>query len=162
MTPDSQLPDTDAMDIELTQMPGHLIRRLQQIAVAAFLQEVEPFGVTPVQFAALQAVAAHPRVDQRTLSGLVGLDTSTIAGVVDRLEARDLLQRLANPQDRRMRLLDLTDAGHALLAGVTPAMLRAQQRILQPLKPAERKAFLRMLQVLVSANNTLSRAPTQG
>ena len=106
-------------------------------------------------------MAAHPRADQRSLSRLIGLDTSTIAGVVDRLEARGLLQRLANPDDRRMRLLDVTDAGRSLLAGVTPAMLRAQQRILQPLKPAERKAFLRMLQTLVSANNTLSRAPTQ-
>lgn len=148
--------------VDLTEMPGHLIRRLQQIAVAAFLQESEAFGLTPVQFAALQAVAAQPRVDQRTLAGLVGLDTSTVAGVVDRLEARGLLQRQGSTEDRRVRLLVATDQGQRLLADVVPAMLRAQERILEPLCPAERAEFMRMLRGLVAGNNALSRAPTQG
>ena len=45
----------DALDLET--LPGHLVRRMQQIAVAIFLQETEASGITPVQFAALQAVA---------------------------------------------------------------------------------------------------------
>ena len=159
---DPKVDEAQAPAVDLTEMPGHLIRRLQQIAVAAFLQESEAFGLTPVQFAALQAVAAQPRVDQRTLSGLVGLDTSTVAGVVDRLEARGLLQRQASTEDRRVRLLVATDQGQRLLADVVPAMLRAQERILEPLCPADRAEFMRMLRGLVAGNNALSRAPTQG
>lgn len=41
-------------------------------------------------------------------------------------------------------------------------MQRAQQRILAPLRKAEQAEFMRMLQVLVSANNGLSRAPSEG
>jgi len=148
--------------VDLDSLPGHHIRRLHQIAVAIFLQETEPHGITPVQFGALQAVANSPGVDQRTLSGRVGLDTSTVAGVVDRLEARGLLQRSASPQDKRVRLLAVTAEGTALLHAVEPAMRAAQARILAPLPRAERAEFMRMLRQLVDANNGMSRAPSDG
>ena len=151
-----------AARIDLDTLPGHYIRRLQQIAVAVFLQETEAQGVTPVQFAALQTVANTPGIDQRTLARSIGFDTSTIAGVIDRLEARGLMQRGPSSDDRRVRLLTLTDAGQALLRAVIPSMLRTQDRILEPLRPREREEFMRMLRVLVTANNELSRAPSEG
>lgn len=147
--------------IDLETLPGHDIRRLQQIAVAVFLQETEAHAITPVQYGALQAVANAPGLDQRSLARTIGFDTSTIAGVVDRLEARGLMQRNASPTDRRVRLLTLTDAGTALVTAVVPDMLRAQARILEPLAPEERPEFLRLLRKLVAANNELSRAPSE-
>jgi hypothetical protein len=53
--------------IDLDALPGHPMRRLQPIAVAIFLQETESSGITPVQHAALQAVANQPGLDQRAL-----------------------------------------------------------------------------------------------
>ena len=147
--------------IDLEALPGYYIRRLQQIAVAIFLQETHRHNVTPVQYAALQRVNVAPGVDQRTLARAVGLDTSTIGGVIDRLEARGLMQRSASPEDRRVRLLDLTKAGREMLDAIEPDMLRAQDRILAPLPPAERTEFMRMLRALVAANNELSRAPSE-
>jgi DNA-binding MarR family transcriptional regulator len=155
------VPDVRPDSIDLDDLPGHHIRRLHQIAVAIFLQETEPLGLTPVQYAALQGVANAPGIDQRTLARTIGLDTSTTGGVVDRLQARGLLLRSANPDDRRVRLLTLTDAGHALLSEAQPAMLRAQQRILAPLPAPERDEFMRMLRTVVVANNALSRAPSE-
>lgn len=149
-----------APPVDLDTLPGHHIRRLHQIAVAIFLQETENHGLTPVQYAALQAVANTPGVDQRTLAGRVGLDTSTVAGVLDRLEARGLLLRNASPQDKRVRLLSLTPEGSQLLAAVEPDMRAAQQRILAPLPKAERAEFMRMLRTLVDGNNARSRAPS--
>ena len=153
---------TASPPIDLAELPGHYIRRLQQIAVAVFLQEAEAHGVTPVQFAALQSVANQPGLDQRTLARQIGLDTSTVAGVVDRLEARGWMARSVSPTDRRARLLALTPAGAATLAQVVPAMQRAQERILAPLPTADRAEFMRMLRTLVDANNELSRAPAEG
>lgn len=147
--------------LPLDALPGHMIRRLQQIAVAIFLEEAGEIGVTPIQFAALQSVHDQPGIDQRSLARAAGLDTSTIAGVIDRLEARGLVLRRAAPDDRRVRQLTLTADGIALLAQVQPCMQRAQERILAPLPKAERREFMRMLTTLVVANNELSRAPTQ-
>lgn len=150
-----------ARTLDLDELPGYYIRRLHQIAVAIFLQETEAHGLTPVQYAALSKVGLTPGVDQRTLARSIGLDTSTIAGVIDRLEARGLMQRKASPEDRRVRLLSLTDDGQDLLQAVEPDMLEAQQRILQPLLAPERNEFMRMLRKLVTANNELSRAPSE-
>lgn len=143
--------------LDLYSLPGHDIRRLHQIAVALFMQETESFGVTPVQYAALQAVQNAPGIDQRTLARTIGFDTSTIAGVIDRLEARGLMQRSASAQDRRVRLLTLTAAGQQLVENVVPAMLRAQERILDPLPASERGEFMRMLSVLVSSRQEPDR-----
>jgi DNA-binding MarR family transcriptional regulator len=145
---------------EFASLPGHYIRRLQQIAVAIFLQETQTHGVTPVQYAALHQVGATPGVDQRTLARAIGLDTSTVAGVVDRLEGRGLMQRSASADDKRVRLLGLSAAGQALLAAIEPDLRLAQERILAPLAEAERAEFMRLLRTLVDANNDLSRAPS--
>ena len=153
---------SNAANVDLRSLPGHYIRRLHQIAVAIFLQETEAHGVTPVQYACLQTVGDTPGIDQRTLARTIGLDTSTIAGVLDRLESRGLLARSASPDDRRVRLLTLTVDGRALLADLLPDMLRAQQRMLDPLPKGERAEFMRMLQALVTSNNELSRAPSDG
>lgn len=148
--------------LTLDGLPGHDIRRLHQLSVAIFMQETEAFGVTPVQYAALQAVGHQPGMDQRTLARTIGFDTSTIAGVIDRLEARGLMQRNASAQDRRVRLLTLTEAGVALLAALVPAMLQAQQRILSPLPEAERGEFMRMLAVLIAGHRAVEDTPGAG
>ncbi len=125
------------------------------------MQEIGPKGLAPVPHAAMQAVVNAPGIDQHTLAATIALDTSTIGGVIDRLEARGLLQRNASADDRRVRPLTLTEAGHALLELAIPAMLRAQERLLEPLTKREQAEFMRMLHSLVTANNELSRAPRE-
>jgi DNA-binding MarR family transcriptional regulator len=145
---------------DFEDLPGHYIRRMQQIAVAIFLEETQEFGITPVQYAALNAVRREPGVDQRRLASRIGFDTSTIGSVIDRLEARGWMLRSANPDDRRVRLLSLTPEGEELLRQVDPGMRRAQRRMLAPLPPEQSEQFMAMLRTLVNANNVLSRAPS--
>lgn len=150
----------EAPHIDIDNPPGYYIRRLHQISVAIFLQETEAYGVTPVQYAALQTVGNSPGIDQRTLARTIGLDTSTIAGVIDRLESRGLLVRSASAEDRRVRRLSVTQAARQLLAEVAPSILKAQQLILEPLSGSEQAEFTRLLRQLVTKNNELSRAPS--
>ncbi|HZD92122.1 MAG TPA: MarR family transcriptional regulator, partial [Pseudolabrys sp.] len=86
---------------DLNDKPGHLARRFQQIAVAVFHAEMEKagFDLTPVQYAALGAVATRPGIDQATLAGLIAYDRTTIGGVVDRLVQKGLLVREASNRD---------------------------------------------------------------
>ena len=137
---------------DIEAQPGHLIRRLQQFAVALFMEETQGLDLTPVQFAALAAAQRQPGMDQRTLATTIGFDTSTTGGVLDRLEARGLLQRSASPDDRRVRLIHATEDGSAVLRQVTPGMLRAQARMLEPLPASERAAFMHTLNLLVRAH----------
>ena len=147
--------------VDIDHQPGHYIRRLHQISVGIFLQELGEIGITPVQYAALQTVANHPGIDQRTLARTIALDASTTGGVVDRLEARGWLERKTAPEDRRARQLALTDAGVQLLSEAVPAMLGAQDLILGPLNERQRTEFMKLLRLLVDTNNEHSRAPSE-
>lgn len=147
--------------VDIDDQPGHNIRRLHQISVGIFLQELGEMGITPVQYAALQTVANHPGIDQRTLARTIALDTSTTGGVIDRLEARGCLERRTSSEDRRARQLFLTEAGNLTLTNAVPAMLRAQDQILGPLSERQRGEFMKLLRLLVSTNNEHSRAPSE-
>jgi len=142
-------------------MPGHLARRFQQIAVAVFLAEVEGagFDLTPVQYAALAAIKLNPGIDQVTLAGLIAYDRTTITGVVDRLVQKGLLLRHASSRDRRARELQITDAGKRTLRGITPAVEAAQQTMLRGLTEKEGADLMRLLRKAIAAGNELSRAP---
>ncbi len=158
----SSAPDTAPVaqaTVDINTQPGHAIRRLHQIAVGVFLHETHSHGITPVQYAALQVVHNQPGIDQRTLARTIAQDTSTTAGVVNRLELRGLLTRNTTPEDRRVRQLHLTPEGEQLLQDLVPDMLRAQELMLAPLTEQERPEFMRMLLRLITENNALSRAP---
>lgn len=148
-------------NIDIDLQPGHAIRRLHQISVGIFLQEAGDLGVTPVQYAALQVVGNQPGIDQRTLARNIALDASTTGGVVDRLEARGWLERKTSTEDRRARQLSLTISGEQALRDSVPVMLRAQEQILAPLNEEQRHTFMALLQLLVTQNNELSRAPSE-
>lgn len=146
-------------DSDLIDMPGHLIRRLQQIASALFLDQAKAFDFTPVQYAALVAIGNHPGLDQTTLCNEIALDRSTIGDVVGRLEKRGLIKRANGAADRRTKLLHITAAGSRLIRDIEPAVEATQRLILAPLKANERSAFMQMLKHLVHLNNEHSRAP---
>ena len=143
----------------LYRMPGHLIRRLQQVAVSLFMEEVGSANITPVQYAALMAIKTYPRIDQASLAGVIAFDRATIGGVVDRLETKGLVRRATSPNDRRLRLLILEAKGEALLLRLAASVGRAQERILAPLSAKEGRQFMTLLTKLVVENNERSRAP---
>ena len=145
--------------LELHAAPGHLIRRLQQIAVALFMAETGAYDLTPLQYAALLGIRENPGCDQTTLANYIALDRSTIADVVERLEGKALIRRKPGTQDRRTKRLELTAAGRKLVVAASPAVGAVQNAILAPLKASERAIFMALLRRLVHLNNERSRAP---
>ena len=147
--------------LEVRNMAGHLIRRLHQISVSAVAEAIEAAGhdLTPVQFAALSAIGARPGIDQATLAGLIVYDRATIGGVVDRLDAKQLLTRAVSAEDRRARVLTPTAEGRRLLTEITPVFRKVQDQILAGLDPDERETMLGLLRKATAQGNALSRAP---
>jgi DNA-binding MarR family transcriptional regulator len=139
--------------------PGYLFRRMQQIAVSIFMEECKAFDLTPVQYAALIAIHTHPGIDATRLSAVIAFDRSTLGSVIERLQAKDFVERKPAPEDKRIKLLYLTRSGAAILREIIPVVERAQARMLEPLKPTERKALLGLMTQLVDLNNEASRVP---
>ena len=131
-------------DLPIHHMPGHHIRRLQQVAVELFARTLAAVDITPVQYAVLSALAKHRAIPQATVSALIGYDRATIGGVIDRLEAKSWLRRRRDPSDRRVWRLELTPAGRKVLRTVTPQVERVQESLLAPLDDVERRDFERL------------------
>lgn len=126
------------------EMAGHLIRRLHQQSTQVFQAQTQAagFDLTSVQFAALDAIAEQPGIDQASLAATISFDRATIGGVIDRLEQKGLVQRLVSAQDRRARQLHLTPGGRQLLSACRPVVEALQDEILAALSPRERASFL--------------------
>ncbi len=134
-------------------MPGHLIRRLHQVSTHVFLQRVREagFDLTPVQFAALDALRHSPGIDQAGLAQAVGKDRATIGSVVDRLEQKGLVTRVVSRRDKRARELTLTATGEAMVEALLPVVERLQKEILPGLDDAEYRAFVALASKAVRA-----------
>ena len=154
----SNKPAPITMDAVYTA-PGYLFRRMQQIAVALFVEECKEYDLTPVQYAAMVAIHTHPGIDATRLSAVIAFDRSTLGSVIERLQVKSLIERRPAPDDKRVKLLYLTKSGVALLRDIKPSVERAQARMLQPLDPADRKKLMALLTQLVDLNNEASRVP---
>jgi DNA-binding MarR family transcriptional regulator len=150
--------DAVTMDAVYTA-PGYLFRRMQQIAVSIFMEECRALDLTPVQYASLIAIRTHPGIDATRLSAVIAFDRSTLGSVIERLEAKGHIERKPSREDKRVKLLHLTRSGTSVLRDIMPSVDRAQARMLQPLKPADRKTLMALLAQLVDLNNEASRVP---
>jgi DNA-binding MarR family transcriptional regulator len=130
-------------------MPGHAIRRVQQQAVAKFMTAAKPWGLTPVQYAAMHQLALSPNIDQRSLAYAIDIDTSTVADVLDRLEARGWIERRISAYDRRVRLVQLTPSGLEIVEQAAPVIAAVQFELLNGLTDSERQTFQELLQKLI-------------
>lgn len=138
-----------AQRFDFWQLPGHLIRRAHQRAVAIFMEEMAGFDVTPVQYAILVALLDRPGEDQVTLAAHVALDAATSGSVVGRLEARGWLRREPDQRDRRRKLLWITPDGERAALQMLDATPRVQERLVEPLSPDEQAQLMRLLAKLV-------------
>jgi DNA-binding MarR family transcriptional regulator len=150
--------DSHSMDDVYTK-PGHLFRRMQQIAIAIFMEECKAFDLTPVQYAALVAIHAYPGIDATRLSAVIAFDRSTLGSVIERLESKTYIERKPAPDDKRIKLLYPTKVGTVALREIIPSIDRAQTRMLKPLKAADRKTLMALMAQLVDLNNEASRVP---
>ena len=144
---------------ELWKRPGYLVRRLHQIHVGLFAEECGGEDLTPVQFGILTVLQNGEEMDQLTLSTSVGIDRTSGADVIRRLERRGYVTRQPSDRDRRAKIIRITDLGKDCVSRVRPMMARAQERLIGPLDDDEREEFLRLIEKLVNVNNEASRAP---
>ncbi|OZI56053.1 MarR family winged helix-turn-helix transcriptional regulator [Bordetella genomosp. 4] len=146
----------------LWERPGFLVRRLNQIHYAMFFEECHAHNITPVQYGILTALSLVPWMDQTEIGMDVGLDRTTTADVVKRLQERGLIERRTNPEDKRSRQAKLTKEGARVVEELHAGMARAQERLLEPLNARSREVFMRLLATLVEGNNQYGRTVLRG
>jgi DNA-binding MarR family transcriptional regulator len=116
--------------------------------MANFEKGLGGLDLTPTQFAALAKIGERGEVSQNLLGRQTAMDPATIQGVIQRLMARNLIERRADPSDRRATLLRLTPMGLVLAENAIAKVEEVSQTTLAPLEAHERAALALLLQKL--------------
>jgi DNA-binding MarR family transcriptional regulator len=141
-----------AKTFDLETSPGHLLRRAQQFANDLYTNEVEQGSLTQRQFAVLFAVEQQEGVSQTTLVRMTGIDRSTLADMIVRMQGRDFLARKRTDDDQRANSVRITAAGRKALRAATPAVLRSETQILEALPARMRADFIKALMLIAKVS----------
>lgn len=145
--------NTDAAEsgpFELAGSASHLLHRVEQMAADRFTQLVGD-AVTLRQFAVLAAIAEAKGASQTELARVTGIDRSTLAEMLKRMQARGWITRTPSADDARVQSVHLAGTGSSILAGSTQHARAADAAILDALPRTKRRTFLAILSKLADS-----------
>jgi DNA-binding MarR family transcriptional regulator len=111
-------------------------------------ETLAPWDVTPAQFRALRVLRRHGVMRLSELSDRLKIAARSATEVIDALQARDLAGRRPDPDDRRATLVELTERGMQVLAGIREARGSESERVFDRLTPADRATLESILRKL--------------
>lgn len=129
--------------------PAQLVRRVHQRGVQLFSQGVADPHLSVSQFVTLVALLKSGPLAQGQLGRITSMDPSTTTAVVRKLERDKLVERGRSPEDQRISVVSLTEAGRDCAVAHIPASLAAGEALLEPLTPIERDLFHALLQKIL-------------
>jgi DNA-binding MarR family transcriptional regulator len=144
-------------DLRHAVSTSHLLHRAQQLASDRFAFLVGEDGLTLRQFVVMAAIAEQPGLNQAELARATGIDRSTLADMMPRLEKRAHITRRASEADARANIVRLTECGLAALAGARQHAKAADAAILDALPRTKRKTFIALLDRLAEHADKLAR-----
>jgi DNA-binding MarR family transcriptional regulator len=123
----------------------------QRVILRAMAASAEREGLTLQQFSLMGVISRRGRVPMNALSKELRVTPPNITGVVDRLEAKGLVKRVADPKDRRKREIQLTEKGTAQYERVRTGYSGPLQESLDSLTPEEQEILAKLLRKFVGA-----------
>jgi len=129
----------------LSGLLGYRLRVAQQTVFRDFARSIPE--ASPGRVGILLLIDANPGVTQSRLAQAVGIDRSTMVGVLHALQARELIERRRG-EDRRTNGLWLTRMGRALVASLKQRIRIHERRVASRLSAAERVQLLALLEKL--------------
>ncbi|MEP9379191.1 MarR family transcriptional regulator [Aquabacter sp. CN5-332] len=124
---------------------GFLLHDVARLLRKRFEQRARGHGLTRAQWQALAYLANNEGIHQGGLAELIDIEPITLGRIVDRLEARGLIERRQHPTDRRVWLLFLTEAARPLLSVMREVGEATRSEALLDISETERQQLLDML-----------------
>jgi DNA-binding MarR family transcriptional regulator len=129
----------------LDDLLGYHLRRAQSAVFAEFMQSMSSDQVTPGQFGVLVLINENAGLNQSALAKALGIERSTMVGVIDVLEKRDLVERRKSKTDKRAHALTLTVTGKQVLKSVKPKVRQHENRVADDLSAEETETLMGLL-----------------
>jgi DNA-binding MarR family transcriptional regulator len=130
---------------------GFLVSQLGYAVTRRFRADLEDLSLEPRHFGLMRALAAAQDLSQQALGDSLHIPASSIVALLDQLEAKGYVYRRLDPGDRRVRLVQLTETGQAVLARAVEIGVAIEAALCQDFDTEQREALIRNLQK-VAAN----------
>ena len=134
--------------MELNQCINYLLTTSQHRVFQEVSKRLEPFDVTPVQYGVLYCLWMGGKTTPKEIAAELKLENSTISGILDRMEKKDLLKRQVSIEDRRYIEVVLTEKGAALEKPVLDTIDTANIDILADIPDEEQQILKKNLRLL--------------
>ena len=135
-----------------------LLHRANQIAMESFASAQGDSDITARQVQILAAIEANEGSSQTKIVDITGVDRSTLADIVRRLQKNRLIERRRSKDDARAYVLKLSEAGKQALASGKPALAAVEKNLLAALPAKDRSVLVDLLSKMVEAHEERSRA----
>jgi len=122
--------------LELYECINFVMNSTQHAIHGHFKEKLQPLGVTPIQYSVLKCLWDADMQTPTQLAQTLQLDTSTVTGLLERMEKKNLILRTYSREDRRSILVCLKEEGRALQKGVEAAIQEANLEITRGIDPA--------------------------
>ena len=131
---------------------GYLLKHVHLQFNEMSEQALAPLGLDPRELGALQVLAGGPPVSQQQAANVLGVDRTTMVALLDALEAKGVVSRHPDPQDRRRNVVELTEEGMQTFRRASAVYDRAERSFLEPLGARDAQHLRRYLHALVAAH----------
>ncbi len=125
-----------------------LLSKANQMSIRFLAQKVAELSITPVQALVLGFLSDEDRITSSELGKRTELDSATMTGILDRLEAAGLIERQGNPADRRSIKIHLTEQGKALAGEAVRIIAEANREFLAILTEQEQEELRSLIRKL--------------
>ena len=122
--------------------------KANQLASRFLSQKVSDLNVTSVQAMVLGFLNAEDKITSSELGRRTELDSATLTGILDRLEAAGFIERRGNPDDRRSIRIHLTGPGQSMSRESSRMIAEANSEFLQVLTDGQKRELHKMIQIL--------------
>lgn len=125
-----------------------MLAELGRQTLAAEMPVLAAHGVSMWGYIVLTALDRSPIRTQAALAEAIGADKTRIIPTLDELQRHGYIERMPDPDDRRARLLAITDSGRSVKDAVQADIQRGEEQWLSQVSANERDVFLRVLDQL--------------
>ena len=124
--------------MELKECINFLLTTAQHTVFQYLSQRLAPYDITPSQYGILNCLWINDGTClPRQIAELLCLEASTVSGILDRMQKKDLIDRVINPENRREILVMITPKGEALKAPVLKIIDEVNEEVLKDFSPKE-------------------------
>ncbi|WP_432768643.1 MAG: MarR family transcriptional regulator [Sphingopyxis sp.] len=130
----------------MSEAIGFLLNDTARMFRRAFNARTRASGITALQTRVLIYLSRHPGIRQGPLAELIEVEPITLSRMVDRLAEAELVERRADPTDRRAWLLFLTDAAEPLLGDLRQTSQAVVDEATEGMSDAEREQLAALVE----------------